>query len=143
MVVISHSLCRCAQPCAMDGRLMGYEPSPQPPWSNRGRRAGHLPHGASTRTSHCAGHAFVQNLRRAHYDLGVDARPALRVAAAFTELAEAIRQVVGGPSVSADPVTQQRRGSNLFGRISPGEPGLGSKIKPILFDGPRAVPVRP
>jgi transposase, IS6 family len=37
-----------------------------------------------------AGHAFVQNLRRAHYDLGVDARPARRVAAAFTELAEAI-----------------------------------------------------
>ena len=37
-----------------------------------------------------AGHAFVQNLRRAHYDLGVDTRPALRVAAAFTELAEAI-----------------------------------------------------
>ena len=37
-----------------------------------------------------AGHAFVQNLRRADYDLGVDARPALRVAAASTELAEAI-----------------------------------------------------
>jgi transposase-like protein len=29
-----------------------------------------------------AGHAFVQNLRRGHYDLGVDALPALRVAAA-------------------------------------------------------------
>lgn len=37
-----------------------------------------------------AGHAFVQNLRHAHYDLSVDARPALRVAAASTELAEAI-----------------------------------------------------
>jgi len=37
-----------------------------------------------------AGHAFLQNLRRGHYELGVDARPALRVAAAFTELAEAI-----------------------------------------------------
>lgn len=38
-----------------------------------------------------AGHAFVQNLRRAHHDLGVGARPVLRVAAAaFTELAEAI-----------------------------------------------------
>jgi transposase-like protein len=37
-----------------------------------------------------AGHAFVQNLRRGHYELGVDARPALRVAAAFTELAQAI-----------------------------------------------------
>ncbi len=37
-----------------------------------------------------AGHAFVQNPRRAHYDLGVDARLALRVAAAFTGLAEPI-----------------------------------------------------
>jgi transposase-like protein len=37
-----------------------------------------------------AGHAFVQNLRRGHYDLGVDARPVLRVAGAFTELAQAI-----------------------------------------------------
>jgi hypothetical protein len=37
-----------------------------------------------------AGHAFVQNLRRGHYELGVDIRPALRVAAAFTELTQAI-----------------------------------------------------
>jgi hypothetical protein len=37
-----------------------------------------------------AGHAFVQDLRRGHYDLGVDARPVLQVAAALTELAKAI-----------------------------------------------------
>ncbi|MEN3308150.1 MAG: hypothetical protein V7603_4352 [Micromonosporaceae bacterium] len=37
-----------------------------------------------------AGHAVVQNLRRGHYELGVDARPAPRVAAACTELAQAI-----------------------------------------------------
>jgi transposase-like protein len=37
-----------------------------------------------------AGHAFTQNRRRDHYELGLDARPALRVAAAFTELAHAI-----------------------------------------------------
>lgn len=37
-----------------------------------------------------AGHAFLQNLRRGHYALGVDARPAPRVGAAFTELAQAI-----------------------------------------------------
>jgi hypothetical protein len=36
------------------------------------------------------GHAFVQNLRRGDYDLGVDTVPALRVAAAFTELARPI-----------------------------------------------------
>ncbi|MEU7907439.1 DDE-type integrase/transposase/recombinase [Actinoplanes sp. NPDC049118] len=37
-----------------------------------------------------AGHAFLQNLRRGHDELGVDTRPPLRVAAAFAELARAI-----------------------------------------------------
>src|SRR5258705_2958866 len=37
-----------------------------------------------------AGHAFMQNLRRRHYELAVDAPPTMRVAAAFTELAHAI-----------------------------------------------------
>ena len=32
------------------------------------------------------GHAFIQNLRRGHYKLGVDARPGLTIAAAFDEL---------------------------------------------------------
>jgi IS6 family transposase len=36
------------------------------------------------------GHAFMQNLRRGHYEFGIDAPPAQRVAAAFTELARAI-----------------------------------------------------
>ena len=36
------------------------------------------------------GHAFIQNVRRGHYELGADARNHLRVAAAFDELAEAI-----------------------------------------------------
>jgi IS6 family transposase len=37
------------------------------------------------------GHAFVQNLRRGHYERGVEARhERLRVAAAFDELTEAI-----------------------------------------------------
>ena len=37
------------------------------------------------------GHAFIQNLRRGHYELGVEARhERLRVAAAFDELATAI-----------------------------------------------------
>ena len=37
------------------------------------------------------GHAFIQNLRRGHYELGVEARhPLLRVAAAFDELALAV-----------------------------------------------------
>jgi IS6 family transposase len=37
-----------------------------------------------------AGHAFMQNLRRGHYALGMDAPPAKRVAVAFSELARAI-----------------------------------------------------
>jgi hypothetical protein len=37
-----------------------------------------------------AGHAFMQNLHRGHYELGLDARPTTQVAAAFTELAQAI-----------------------------------------------------
>ncbi|MEU4217334.1 IS6 family transposase [Actinoplanes sp. NPDC026623] len=37
-----------------------------------------------------AGYAFLQNLRRGHYELAVCTRPALRLAAAFTELARAI-----------------------------------------------------
>ncbi|WP_165440086.1 DDE-type integrase/transposase/recombinase [Micromonospora kangleipakensis] len=37
-----------------------------------------------------AGHAFMMNLRRGHYELAVDTPPALRVAAAFAELAHAI-----------------------------------------------------
>ena len=36
------------------------------------------------------GHAFVQNLRRGHYELGVEAEPRLRTAAAFDELVEVI-----------------------------------------------------
>jgi len=35
-------------------------------------------------------HAFVQNLRRGHYELGHHASRALRVATAFSELARAI-----------------------------------------------------
>jgi len=37
-----------------------------------------------------AGHAFIQNLRRGHYELGHEVPPALLVAAAFTQLAGAI-----------------------------------------------------
>jgi transposase-like protein len=35
-----------------------------------------------------AGHAFMQNLRRGHYELAIDTPPTTRVAAAFTELAK-------------------------------------------------------
>jgi transposase-like protein len=44
------------------------------------------------RTAHVviAGHAFVQNLRRGHYDIALDHPPATRLAAAFAGLARAI-----------------------------------------------------
>ena len=37
-----------------------------------------------------AGHAFVQNLRRGHYELATNVSPPLRLATAFTELAVAM-----------------------------------------------------
>ncbi len=37
-----------------------------------------------------AGHALIQNVRRGHYELGVDTDPRLRIAAAFDELSLAI-----------------------------------------------------
>jgi transposase-like protein len=37
-----------------------------------------------------AGHALMQNVRRGHYELGVEAEPRLRVAAAFDELGQTI-----------------------------------------------------
>jgi IS6 family transposase len=37
------------------------------------------------------GHAFIQNLRRSHYELGTDTpQPHLRIVAAFEELTETI-----------------------------------------------------
>ncbi len=36
------------------------------------------------------GHAFIQNLRRGHYELGWDIDPRHRLTAIFTELAHAI-----------------------------------------------------
>ena len=36
------------------------------------------------------GHAFVQNIRRGHYELGVEQPTTLRVTGAFTELTVAI-----------------------------------------------------
>ena len=38
----------------------------------------------------CRGHAFVQNLRRGHYELAHDTEPGRRLEAIFTELALAI-----------------------------------------------------
>jgi hypothetical protein len=38
----------------------------------------------------CSGHAFIQNLRRGHYELGHDVSPGRRLEAIFTELALAI-----------------------------------------------------
>jgi len=37
-----------------------------------------------------AGHAFMQNVRRGHYELGVEVEPRLRVRAVFSELAKTI-----------------------------------------------------
>jgi len=44
----------------------------------------------ATATVIAAGHDLVQNIRRGHYELGLDVLPVLRLMAAFTELARAI-----------------------------------------------------
>jgi len=36
------------------------------------------------------GHALMRNIRRGHYELGIDARPHRRIEHAFTELARTI-----------------------------------------------------
>ena len=51
------------------------------------------------------GHAFVQNLRRGHYELGVDVDPRHRISAAFPELAHASDRM---PQRSALPMFHQR-----------------------------------
>jgi IS6 family transposase len=38
----------------------------------------------------CAGHAFVQNLHRSHYEMGTGVNPRHRIPHAFTELAAVI-----------------------------------------------------
>jgi hypothetical protein len=43
-----------------------------------------------TATVIAVGHAFIQNLRRGHYEVGIDERPSQRILAAFDELQHAI-----------------------------------------------------
>jgi IS6 family transposase len=59
------------------------------------RRAGHrrilAVYGAQSASIMIGGHAFVQNVRRGHYELGVEARHEhRRLAVAFDELTTAI-----------------------------------------------------
>ena len=71
------------------------------------------------RTDHTAtviitGLAFIQNLRRGHYELGVDLPCGLRIAAAFTELASAIWYQVR--QASACPSIRQRNSAGQANR---------------------------
>jgi transposase-like protein len=60
-----------------------------------------------------SGLAFVQNLRRGHFELAIETIRPLRIAAAFTELASAIgNQVRHGISLLTDQTTQQRRSNS-------------------------------
>jgi len=57
------------------------------------------------------GHAFIQNLRRGHYELGVDAPPGLSIAGEFDGLAPVIwaaRLTKAGQLVPDDRSMQQR-----------------------------------
>jgi transposase-like protein len=69
-----------------------------------------------------AGHAFGQNLRRGHHELGFHARSMLRVAAAFTELTQAIRplpQLGLNALVSAIAQRQRHRRRSSLGKHEP------------------------
>jgi hypothetical protein len=46
-----------------------------------------------------AGHAFIQNIRRGHYELGVDSDPKRQLPAAFTELTS-----LSDPGIHRGPV---------------------------------------
>jgi hypothetical protein len=71
-----------------------------------------------------AGHAFMQNLRRGHYELGIDAAPATRVATACTELARAIQP--RPRSGSTRPSIRQRNGAV---RMTPEGDRLGPAVR--------------
>jgi hypothetical protein len=71
-----------------------------------------------------AGHAFVQNLRRGHYELAVDEPVTQRVAVAFSELALAIRALEGGAASACHPSTRCNRASFAMWR-SPSVEQLG------------------
>jgi transposase-like protein len=60
-----------------------------------------------------AGHAFLQNLRRGQYELGVDTRPGLRVATALDALAQAIE------------AWSNRQASRVHDRTTPHCPATG------------------
>jgi transposase-like protein len=45
------------------------------------------------------GHAFIQNLRRGHYELGVEVAPVFRLATAFDELQRAIWRISPTPTI--------------------------------------------
>jgi hypothetical protein len=80
----------CYPPRAMSWRIREQSPRIRS-WMAQGQSA------ADARTQTAAlrrvistGHAFLQNLRRGHYELGVDTDPKRQLLAAFTELALAI-----------------------------------------------------
>ena len=64
-----------------------------------------------------AGHAFVQNLRRGHYDIALDTPPATRLAAAFAGLARAIWPAAAEEFVALAEQTMQRSLSGLGDRL--------------------------
>jgi transposase, IS6 family len=65
-----------------------------------------------------AGHAFVQNLRRGHYELAVDEPGQLRVTVAFNELATAIQKYARQPPIDSACGGQRQCNSALDGERS-------------------------
>ena len=82
-----------------------------------------------------AGHAFMQNLRRGHYELGVDARPRTAGRRGVHRTRPGDLTLSGELSASADLATQQRRCAHLLAayggevdRLGLGQGGRTSEV---------------
>ena len=78
-----------------------------------------------------AGHAFVQNLRRGHYELATDVSPSLRLATAFSELAGHVTCASPDPTLPPSRWTQQTRWTDptpdMSGQRGQGQSALNAR----------------
>ena len=66
----------------------------------------------------CSGHAFIQNLRRGHYELGLDAEPGRRLEVIFTALHSQSEPGLPGAVEPALPSATQQRSETIFALVT-------------------------
>lgn len=100
------------------------------------------------------GHAFVQNLRRGHYERAVDTAPLFRLSTAFGELIPAVLSAQGSRSrlgLPRDQATQQSLPDRVvgvsevraLGQVRGGQLGLGVGVVGGVVDRGRPHPRQP